>query len=285
MKDLKKYTDKLYNDLQEDLELYAEMGIIPMNKLTGAMQSIRDAVQKLKAYIIEHPFETEADEIEFFKTIKPKFVSEQVFLIDQAMVLMHRPPLTDPMLADYFQAELNKVHEYLGEHRYWYQYYLMDAAELDTKLFVGGAGPMDSLLPVLTDPGPEFSTNGDFLWAKFIALDRLKTWLDEEIGGLRGSDGGGNDPDGGKGPVIKWTGETINLVEIAYGIWLTGQLNNGNVSITQVVEWLERHFGVKIGKAHRRWQGIAGRKRLRYTRYLDECKAAIEKRVEEEAGR
>jgi len=48
---------------------------------------------------------------------------------------------------------------------------------------------------------------------------------------------------------------------------------------------MERHFGVTIGKAHRRWQGIAARKRLSYTRYLDEAKKAIEKRVDEEMGK
>jgi len=86
---------------------------------------------------------------------------------------------------------------------------------------------------------------------------------------------------------MRWTGETINLVEIAYGIWLTGQLNNGQlnngqVSVTEIVEFLEVAFRVKIGKPHRRWQGIARRKRLGYTRFLDEMKGAIEKRVEEE---
>jgi hypothetical protein len=84
---------------------------------------------------------------------------------------------------------------------------------------------------------------------------------------------------------LKWTGETINLVEIAYGIWLTGQRNNGQVSITEIVEFLEGAFRVRIGKPHRRWQGITNRKRLGYTRFLDEMKGAIEKRLEEEMGR
>ena len=88
---------------------------------------------------------------------------------------------------------------------------------------------------------------------------------------------------------LKWTGETINLVEVAYGIWLTGQLNNGNTSVTEIVEWLELAFRVmKIGKAHRRWQSIAGAEKVEkgvIPKYLDECKAAVEKRVEEELGK
>jgi hypothetical protein len=84
---------------------------------------------------------------------------------------------------------------------------------------------------------------------------------------------------------MRWTGESISLVELAYGIWLTGQVNNGQVSITEIVEFLEVVFRVRVGKPHRRWQSIASRKRLSYTKYLDECKAAVEKRLDEEMGR
>jgi len=69
---------------------------------------------------------------------------------------------------------------------------------------------------------------------------------------------------------------------LACGIWLTGQVNNGNTSITEIVEFLEHAFRVRIGKAYRRWQSIARRKRLTYTNYLDEMEGAIEKRIGEE---
>ena len=49
--------------------------------------------------------------------------------------------------------------------------------------------------------------------------------------------------------------------------------------------WLEQHLEVRIGDAHRRWQSIAARKRVGPFVYVDELKAALVKRLEEEWGR
>jgi hypothetical protein len=114
----------------------------------------------------------------------------------------------------------------------------------------------------------------------------LAEWLHNEIKSLDKND---NPPATTADHVLpgglKWTGESINLVEIAYGIWLTGQVNHGQASITEIVEFLEKALRVRIGKSHRRWQSIASRKRLSYTKFLDECKTAIEKRVDEEMAK
>jgi hypothetical protein len=74
-------------------------------------------------------------------------------------------------------------------------------------------------------------------------------------------------------------------VKLAYGIWLTGQINNGNASVTEIVEFLEMSFGVEIGAPHRRWQSISRRKRVAPFKYVDEVKAALVKRLEEEWGK
>jgi len=81
---------------------------------------------------------------------------------------------------------------------------------------------------------------------------------------------------------LKWTRETINLVELAYGIWLTGQINNGNAGITEIIQSLEIHFQVKIGRAYRRWTSISKRKRVAPTKYLDQIRDAVLKRLDEE---
>jgi len=151
------------------------------------------------------------------------------------------------------------------------------------------------VLPETPDADPMFSTNGDHLWAKFIAYERLQSWLEDELRQLRNGGGEGRQATGEGGirggvggqlqlppGALKWTGETINLVEIAYGIWVTGQVNNGNVSITEIMEYLEMVFRVKVGKPHRRWQSLTRRKRLGSFRYVDEIKLALVKRMEEE---
>ena len=164
----------------------------------------------------------------------------------------------------------------------------MESRELDASLFLRGAPVLDAMLPLLPGADPAFSTNGDYLWARFIAMERVKKWLEEELGPFNGSGNGSAVPkampdegsncksDGFLG--LKWTGDSINLVELGYGIWLTGQVNNGNISVSELMEGLERLFRVKIGKAHRRWQSIAQRKRVASFKYVDDVKQALVKR-------
>jgi hypothetical protein len=287
---MKDQIKKLYQEMQEDIGFYQEMGIPATNRLSGALKSIKEIVLRLKTNVLHDGFKDEAQEIDFFKRQKPLFVSEQIYLTEYATIFLGKPSLSDSLLEAYYQEELKRLQMFINRFGFLYQCYKLEAGDLDSVLFLREAGPTGMLLPDMADADPAFSTNGDHLWAKFMAYERLQLWLEEELkrlrgGGVTGSARADDYPPAGAPGGVKWTGETINLVEIAYGIWLTGQLNNGQVSITEIVEFLEHAFRVRIGKPHRRWQGIASRKRLGYTRYIDEIKAAIEKRVEEELER
>ncbi|MDB5135617.1 MAG: RteC protein [Mucilaginibacter sp.] len=115
---------------------------------------------------------------------------------------------------------------------------------------------------------PAFSTNGDYAYAKLIALERLQEYLITELieldrpcrklyaglgwHGVNERHLEYNLKDRMEAPKLRWTGESINLLELAYGMWLTGQINNGNVSVTEIAEFLELSFGLEIGAPHRR---------------------------------
>lgn len=280
MEALQTFLENLYKDLTEQLNLYAEMGEVPIRKLSGALQVLRDTMITIKNYLAENPFTDESSEIDFFKHPKPRFVSHQFYLIDYTLIQMQRPALTDPALLAFYENELRTVLAFFHQYKFLYQYYLMDATDLDRQLFLRSAGPLDLLLPVVPDPDPAFTTNGDYLFARFIANERLRDFLIEEIDRLRAPNT--SDTSAVK---ITWTGDAINLAELAYGLWLTGQLNNGNASVTQITTYLEKCFNATIGKPHRRWEAIAARKRISLTSFLDKMRDAIRKRWDDENGK
>jgi hypothetical protein len=274
----------LYDELKEDMEAFSEMGILPINKLSGALRTMRDTLSKLKAHILKHPFANQAEEIGFFKKEKPIFIAEQLYAIDLCVIQSSRPRYDATLIREYLETELRQIDKYFVRYSFLYQYYQLDSTDMDAIFFLRGAYPNDVLVPDPSDLDPEFSTACDHAWGRFIAYERLRDWLLAELNAF-------NKPLAELQALplppgtLRWTGETVNLVELAYGIWLTGQINNGQVSITEIVEFLESVFRVRIGKPHRRWQSIASRKRLSYTKFLDECKEAIGKRVEEEMGK
>lgn len=281
---IKVYIDRLFKELEEDLNEYAEMGIVPIKRLNGALQSMRSCLLKLRAHITDHPFQNTAEEIEFFKKEKPRFVAEQLYAIDLTIIQTSRPFYDREVIRSFFEQELRTIRRFLKKYSFLYQYYQLDSTDMDALFFVRGAYPKDILVPDSADLDPQFSAACDHAWARFMAYERLQMYLLEELLSL-------DNPvvvrlkEDSNTVELKWTGETINLVELGYGMWLTGQINNGNASITEIIEWLEVHFRVKIGKAHRRWQSISRRKRIGSFKYIDEVKAALVKRLEEEWGR
>jgi hypothetical protein len=285
---MRKFTEKLFGELEEELLVYADLGTLPVRKVTGAVHSIQTAFEKLKRFIADTPFKDQDDEIAFFKYEKPKFTAEHFYAMEIFTIETARPLNDTATLKAFYDQELTYIHRFLEQNKFLYSYYQFDLKELDHLLFFRGAKPVDIPVPEMMGLDPAFATCCDMLWGKFMAFERLEQWLQKEISDLNGSGTAASvSPAQPTAPVgtLKWTGESINLVEIAYGIWLTGQLNNGQVSITEIVEFLEGAFRIRIGKAHRRWQGIANRKRLGYTKFLDEMKGKIEKRVEEELER
>ena len=81
---------------------------------------------------------------------------------------------------------------------------------------------------------------------------------------------------------IKWTGDKSNLIELAYGIWLTGQLNEGNASLNEIIRLLENSLAVKLGNFRKRFSELESRKRLSSTKFIDQMKAVILKKMEDD---
>lgn len=279
---LKEFCNKRYTLLEEELALHEEMGVPAFKKLSGALDSITKAMKDLRSFIISHPFKSIEEEIYFFKYEKPRFLAHHIYLIEQYSIESRKPLLDDESHRCHYQTELKYVLRLFEQYRFQYGYFVMDATELDDKYFLRNAGPISMIMPVLPDREAEFSTNADYLFAKFLAFELLKEFITKQLWNL-------SRPEQDQTHIVhdfshnlKWTGDTINLVEIAYGIWLTGQVNHGNAGIAEITQFLEMSFKVVIGRPFRRWQSISNRKRVSPVKYLDQMKAAILQRLDDE---
>ena len=155
-------------------------------------------------------------------------------------------------------------------------------SELDHVYFLRDAKESDIPILELFDPYPGFTTALDYSFAKFMAHERLRDHLLELITNLYGENKVA--ADAGKMPNAKWTGDTINLVELGYGIWLTGQVNNGDAGVAEIIQALECAFQVSVGRAYRRWQSISQRKRVSPVKYITQMRDAIKKRLDDDNG-
>jgi hypothetical protein len=265
----------LYDDMLEEVSLYNDMGALPVRRLSGKINVINKALADLRKLVDDNPFAGPQEEINFFKYEKPLFVCELLCAHQMFTIETQRRQFTEEILIrNYYEQELKMIKHYLMQHQFLYQYYLLEASELDHILFVRGAEASGVLLPETPDLDPEYSTKGDYLFAQFLAYDKVQDYLINELY---------PSPDSLRsGKVLRWTGETVNLVELAYGLQLTGQLNDGKATIAEIIARLESQFHADVGNAYRRWHAISGRKRVTPTKFIDQMREAIRKKLDDD---
>lgn len=80
---------------------------------------------------------------------------------------------------------------------------------------------------------------------------------------------------------LRWTGKTIDLIEMALSIHESGSINNGEVTVKTVVNFFCDSFGVKPGNFSSTYGVMRTRANSR-TLFLDKLKRTLEKKMEKD---
>lgn len=257
----------------------------PLERLIYVLKNIDDSIAGIREFLKGYTFITSQEEIEFFKYVKPEILSYRIEEGLRYNLTVNKPIGTTDIQLIYFEEELKALHSFFRMNAFYYQYYRNKFSELDSVFFLRNSGPLTvPIADIIVPPEAEFSTPMSYLFSKFIAYENAQYYILEQIAELQ-NPGGKKIAITNEATDLKWTGDSINVVELAYGLWLTGQLNNGNASLNQIVRWLESNLHVSIGIIQRRFDEIGRRKRLSPTRYIDQMRDNILQKIDNENAR
>lgn len=278
---IQELSSRMLKQLETELEEISCQSVNPLSKLTSALKPIRQALEKLKKYLHDHPFASVDEEIRFFKHTKPDFYQWQIYFSELYTIEANIPFGDVDMQRLHFENELVYIERFFKQYSFQYQYYKLGATELDSLYFVRGAGNASLLMPNVPDLDPDFSTSSDYLFSKIKAFEMLREWLNERIIYLKKNPMLPYQP-GSDTEEMRWTGDSINLAELAFGIHRTRQLNNGSASIGAIFRWLEEKLQIRIGIPSKRLSEIRRRTTISPTRYLNEMADEVVAMVEKE---
>jgi hypothetical protein len=267
------FVQTVYQRLLNELSALPELKSLGVKNPLLVGEKVRQCIIELKNHFKESGFPGKQREILFFKYEKPQIVAEHIYTQELYTIEANKPVGDQNQLENYYTRELSFVRRAFDKYRYLYQYYQLDGVEFDEVYFCRGGRQLEITLPVAPDFDPDFSTPGDFLFAKFIAYERLQEYIIQNLYSVSGD--GRNSRH-----TIRWTGDAINLVELIYGLNLTGQLNHGNASLNEIVRWAENQLGVKIGVIQRRFAEIQSRKRIGATKFIDQMRDSVTEKIE-----
>jgi hypothetical protein len=277
---MKKRSANLYEKMKTGLEELKEEGLPKQEMLKKAVLTVQQYLDELKELVDRYSFANEGEEIWFFKSEKPRFYRWLIFYSELLNIDSTKPLGKGEKIKGHYREQMRYINRFYRSHEFQYQYYRLGTDQLDHLFFLRGASSTDLRLSSVPQVDPSFGTGHEYLFSRFRAGEMLQKHLSDLIASEqipRVTDARGN-LDKGR---LKWTGESLNLIEVLYGLYSTGQINNGKVELSEVAAAFEYVFQVNLNRYFRRFAEIKQRKGMSKTRFLDEMREALLKKIDE----
>ena len=187
-------------------------------------------------------------EINFFKNVKPLFVSRLIYYVKIYNIETNRPNGSTKIKRKYLRLELNKLKNYFDDNLEFYRYHRTGNTYLDHKYFVRGKQDLRlSLDARVYESDPDFSTSHDFKVSTILANDLLQVYLENELTRLNFHIKG-KDSNLVPTTTLHWTNSKVALIELMYALHQSGSFNNGQTDIKSIAAYFEKIFDIELGK-------------------------------------
>ncbi|MBT2561306.1 RteC domain-containing protein [Pedobacter sp. ISL-68] len=256
--------DQLSKDLLS--RMYAELQRIAAdtdNDLQQAEQSyyaVESAIRDLKGHVATHDFKDEAEEIRFFKEIKPMFLKELVYYTELYYIESNKPVGSTDSVKRYYSKILESLAAFFEKNRLLYNYYRSDKSDMDEIYFLRRVSlpPQQPVYTLDLDPG--FCTPHSNRLGKILAFAELNNFLNQA---LSDEPQQSSPAENRKKPNRVWKAAVVSLFEVGLGIWKSGAVTQGPGGFQQFMLDLGDFFNVKVGNVSRVVLGMSYRKKGR----------------------
>ncbi len=271
---------KLLSEFEGQLEALESGDGDILYKAERGIALVEKCIRKLQKQIVGQDFETQADEIYFFKHVKPQIFSKLIYYIRLFSIESKRPRGKDVSQIKYLQQQIDKLQTFFNENLEFYNYYRRGAMSMDEQYFVRGNRdlrmPLESFHFLIDD---QFSTCQDGTVATIMAYDMLIVYLRKEVDDLNNNMEPTKNTAMEKPSKLFWTGSKTDLIELLYALHTSKSINGGTVDIKEMASHFEYFYNVDLGNYYHTFIDIRSRKSSR-TKFLDRLIEMLNQRME-----
>ncbi|MBX2968251.1 MAG: RteC domain-containing protein [Cyclobacteriaceae bacterium] len=234
-------------------------------KIGKVLTFIRGMITELKEFTRSYKFQSTSEEIQFFKEIKPVFMS-QYFYYKKIFAIRLFDSFKDAKSkqANYYDL-LNRLEVYVKKNLEFYQYCMSGKTFMDAHYFTRQNTAHQSL-----DLDENFSTGYDTRLAKILTNELVKKHILTALHKCHSEIS--------NGPILTWTDSKASLIELIYALHSAKVFNKGVADIKLVASTFENLFNISLGNYYRVIQEIRIRKSGQ-TNFLDQLKAKLQQRL------
>lgn len=283
---MKEYFQELDFNYQNELREIVKKQQNEVNK--NALELSQIYYHKLKEYVKLNNFTSEADEINYFKNIKPKLQSQIIYFNKIIQIQSNIPIGCIETKKDYYSSHLKSMTGFYEDNRAVILYYRSFNTNLDCNFFIRKNACLHrDLEPEFAEVDFDQCTGYDLIIAKFMALEKLQHYIRLQIVNIDSLDpltflpGIYDNSAQSFVPEIEWSETKIALIEVLYVFKKAGAFCNGKIEMKSLVAHFEYLFKIDLGDHYKAVNEIKGRKNSK-TRFLDQVIHKFKSKLDEE---
>ena len=239
---MKPFVSALEKEIAGRLKKIESSDLNILKKSLEASLVLGDAFQRLRDFITNYTFKSEAEEIEFFKVIKPRLYHRLIYYRKVYNIEMNRPVGVESQKA-YLIDEIKAINRYNTKRSDFVRYYRSGLTHLDSLYYLRGR--IDTALYLESfhyERDPMFSTNADFKVAKLLANELLSAYLKGELEALEYVKTASTN----SLPSVRltWQDSKTDLTELIY--LLDSKRSFGNVPLSQLAAYIAKVFNIQL---------------------------------------
>lgn len=244
---------------------------------------LQDLLFSVKIFITEEGFKNDAEEIHFFRIIKPQILGKLIYYNKIYRIETSCPVSNGKMYYSYFSTQLANLKRDYSEHvcnSDFYRYYRSGRTDRDETYFNrGNINYHDGLNSIVFEIDPAFSTFYDYKVARIISNELLYTYLLTKINPDENPDVILQNSESTKD--IFWTDSKNALIELVYALYASGAISHGKIGIRKISLIFQILFRVPLGDLHHAFHRMKTRTGSR-TAFLDQLKSSLEEYMDKD---
>lgn len=275
---MREYIDNILQAIDSEIEYFDIYGCDIIENSLKMMSVIEIQIAKIREQVIEYKFDSEDEEIVFFKELKPQVLSRLLYFNKIYCIESKFPTGSNDAAKRYLNDQLHSLEYYFNRHLDFHQYYRSGSTIYDNYYFVrGNFDPRLCTDSARFNSDPEFSTVYDFKVAKILANEMLRIYLNRRLKMIEDPTLWGE----AKRSRRNWTGQKNALIELGYALYASGDVDYGNSDVKEVMDSLGEAFNVDLRDYYRTYIALRSRKKDQ-TAYLNTLIEKLKKKMDED---
>lgn len=183
---MKELADNLYQMMMSDIDLISKKGLSEVEVIECCFQITTTYWVRLRDRLANHQFKNQEEEIEFFKTVKPKFTSE----IEYYNLLYHTQlfkPEYDPIeILKFWKREAERLGRFIQDNKLFYEYYKSGVVVQDEDYFIRDNRDLSNFKEAkVYDLDNRAATSHDHMVASILTLEKYDEYVKGQLKLLR----------------------------------------------------------------------------------------------------